>query len=307
VGLGTGGDISFFSTSHTDLVVDVEGYTAPSDGSGAGLYNALLAPARICDTRAMSSITSPNQCEGPGNVEGALGAAASKNVQVTNDTSIPDGATAAVLNVTVANPTAAGFLTVFPQGGRQPNASNLNYSAGQTTTNRVIVPLSASGMITVWSSAPADVIVDISGYYSAAGGTGTQFTPEAAPVRLCDTRPNNPSSLTGPASQCNSQTMTFGGDENVNVVGLAGVPANATAVVINLTGIAPSQPTFLTVFLGLGTPGGVIPGTSDLNPAVGEVRANMVVATINPKFGWITVANNTGSVDIAVDVLGWYS
>jgi hypothetical protein len=33
----------------------------------------------------------------------------------------------------------------------------------------------------------------------------------------------------------------------------------------------------------------------------------MVVATINPKFGFITVANNTGNVDIAVDVLGWYS
>jgi hypothetical protein len=307
VGIGTGGDLSFFSTSETELVVDVEGYTAPSDGSGAGLYNALLAPARICDTRAMSSFTLPNQCEGPGNADGSLGAAVPKDVQVTDGTTVPNGATAAVLNVTVANPTDGGFLTVYPQGGQRPNASNLNYAAGQTTTNRVIMPLSASGKITVWSSEPTDVIVDVSGYYSADGGTGTQFTAEAAPVRICDTRPDNPSNLTGPASQCNGQTMTLGGDENVNVVGLAGVPANATAVVINLTGIAPSQPTFLTVFLGIGTPGNVLPNTSDLNPATGETRANMVVATINPRFGWITVANNTGNIDVAVDVLGWYA
>jgi hypothetical protein len=307
VGIGTGGDVSFSSTSQTDLVVDVEGYTAPSDGSGAGLYNALLAPARICDTRAASSFTSPNQCEGPENGEGTLGAAASKNVQVTDGTSIPAGAAAAVLNVTVVNPVVGGFLTVYPQGAQRPNASNVNYATSQTTTNRVIVPLSANGKITVWSSEPADVIVDVSGYYSANAGTGTEFTAEPTPVRICDTRPSNPSNLTEPASQCNGQTMTPGGTENVNIVGLAGIPANATAVVVNLTGIAPTQQTFLTVFLGLGTPGNVIPDTSDLNPAAGETRANMVVATINPKFGFITVANNTGNVDIAVDVLGWYS
>jgi hypothetical protein len=45
----------------------------------------------------------------------------------------------------------------------------------------------------------------------------------------------------------------------------------------------------------------------DLNPAAGVVRANMVVATINPQYGWISVVNDTGTIDIAVDVLGWYS
>ena len=49
----------------------------------------------------------------------------------------------------------------------------------------------------------------------------------------------------------------------------------ATAVVVNLTGIQPSQLTYLTVF-----PGPTIPFSSDLNPAVGEVRANLVVATV---------------------------
>ena len=48
VGVGVGGGVSFFSHTQTDLVVDVEGYTAPSaaEGSGAGLYTPLSAPAR---------------------------------------------------------------------------------------------------------------------------------------------------------------------------------------------------------------------------------------------------------------------
>jgi hypothetical protein len=81
-----------------------------------------------------------------------------------------------------------------------------------------------------------------------------------------------------------------------------GVPANATAVVVNLTGIAPSASTFLTVF-----PGPSLPNSSDLNPAAGENRANLVVATVNQSTGKISVFNNTGSLDVIVDVLGWYS
>ena len=44
-----------------------------------------------------------------------------------------------------------------------------------------------------------------------------------------------------------------------------------------------------------------------VNPAFGETRANLVVATINPGSGKISVFNNTGSLDVIVDVLGWYS
>jgi hypothetical protein len=211
----------------------------------------------------------------------------------------------------VVNPQAAGYLTVFPQGSPKPFASNLDYTTGQVTANRVIVPLSTSGAtpgyMSIYSSSRADVVVDVSGYYTMAGGSGTTFTAAADPVRICDTRAGNPSNLTWPASQCNGDTMTQGGAVTVMVAGLAGVPVDAKSVLVNLTGIAPTQLTFLTVFPGPGILGWSIPGTSDLDPAAGEVRANMVVATINPQYGWISVVNDTGSIDIAVDVLGWYS
>jgi hypothetical protein len=315
VGIGSGGDVSFYSSVRSDLVVDVEGYTGPSalGGAGAGLYKALPSPARICDTRAgnPSNLTQApfNQCNGgTGNRGETLAAGGSLPVQVAgvND-GIPAGATAAVFNVTVANPSAAGILTVFPQDKTRPAAtSNVNYGAGQVTTNRVIVPLSTTGAlpgdITVYSSVAADVIVDVSGYYSAANGSGSQFTAEGPPVRICDTRLGNPSNLSGAPAQCNGHPIVSGTPLNLNIRGLAGVPPGATAVALNLTGIQPSQPTFLTVF-----PGPAVPVSSDLNPAVGEIRANMVVATINPGTGQISIFNLAGAVNVVVDVLGWYS
>jgi hypothetical protein len=304
VGVGISGEVSFASTGQTDLIVDVEGFTAPGPDPGSGLYNALTAPVRLCDTRAPSSFTPANQCDGPGLQAGTLVANGPKNVTVIGG-SIPSGATAAVLNVTVVNPVTSGFLTAYPQGATVPNASNLNFGAGQTTTNRVIVPLSASGKITLVSSARTNAIVDVSGYYSAAAGTGAEFTPEPAPVRICDTRAVTSFS---PQNQCSGEHVASGSANALSLKVTNGgavsdeVPSTATAVVVNLTGISPSASTFLTVF-----PGPTLPNSSDLNPAAGETRANLVVATVNHSTGKISVFNNTGSLDVIVDVLGWYS
>jgi hypothetical protein len=295
VGLGTGGDISIFSSSETDLLVDVEGYSASTIAAGAGLYNPLTSLIRLCDTRAMSSFTSPNQCNGPGAASGTLVAGGTKDVQVTNGTTIPTGATAAVLNVTVVHPSASGFVTVYPQGSDQPNASNVNFASGQATSNRVIVPLSDSGGITVASSAATDLIVDVSGYFSAAGGDGSQFTAASAPERICDTRTTSASNV------CTGRTIGPDGILTLSVSGVAGAPAHARAVVVNLTGVTPSEDTFLTVF-----PGPRVPNTSDLNLAAGGIRANMVVATISST-GTISIANQSGMTNVVVDLLGWYS
>lgn len=306
VGVGTNGQVSFLSSSRTDLVVDVEGYAspAPAAGPGSGLYNPLPLPVRICDTRAgdpsMLDSVPVNQCNGTYNTGTTLGAGGTRNVQVTGISAIPSGAIAAVLNVTDANPAAPGYLTVYPQGASAPTASNLNFGAGQVTGNRVIVPLSAGGGISVYSSARSDVIVDVSGYYSAAGisATGSQFNAELAPVRICDTR------ASAAHNQCSGRTIAAGQTLTVPVIGLAasGVPVGATAVVINLTGISPTQPTFLTVFAAPPRPA----ATSDLNPAVQEVRANLVVATLSHN-GTISIYNLGGNIDVVVDVLGWYS
>jgi hypothetical protein len=307
VGVGAGGQVSFFASTQTDLVVDVEGYASgtAAGGAGAGLYNALSSPVRICDTRAgnPSGLSFPNdQCNGSNGM--TLAANGILPVKVANINGIPAGATAAVFNVTVVNPQAAGFLTVFPQGSTKPFVSNLDYTRGLVTANRVIVPLSTSGAtpgyISVYSSAGADVVVDVSGYYTAAAGSGSQFSAEGAPVRICDTRGGNPSNLSGSAAQCNGTSLV--GTGTLQVSGLAGVPSGAKAVVINLTGVFPTAPTFLTVFPNLQPS----PLVSDLDQVPGDVGANLAVATLSPS-GTIEILNDTGSIDVVVDVLGWYS
>ena len=223
------------------------------------------------------------------------------SVQVSGNNGVAPGATAAVLNVTAVNPAGAGWFTVYPGAATPPTTANVNYAVGETTANRVIVPLSPSGTVSVYSYAASDVIVDVSGYYTPAGGVGSQFTAEPAPVRICDTRPGNPSGLSGGDAQCDNGTLGAGATKTIHVTGLAGVPSGTTAVVVNLTAISPTQSTYLTIF-----PGPSQPVVSDLNPAAGEVRANLVVAALSSN-GTISIYNNTGSVDVAVDVLGWYS
>ena len=48
------------------------------------------------------------------------------------------------MNVTVTDPTAGSYMTVWPKGEVQPTASNLNWSAGQTIPNAVTVKAIAS-------------------------------------------------------------------------------------------------------------------------------------------------------------------
>ena len=109
-------------------------------------------------------------------------------MQVTGDGGVPSGATAVVANVTVTGGTATSFLTAFPDGSVRPLASNINFSAGESVPNRVIIPLSSGGALDIYNaSGTVNAIVDVDGYFSST--TSGYFEP-LAPVRICDTRSN---------------------------------------------------------------------------------------------------------------------
>ncbi|MEV7583015.1 PKD domain-containing protein [Streptomyces erythrochromogenes] len=162
-----------------DLLADVTGYfdRAADDG-----YTS-LNPARFVDTR-----------EGLGTARGQVAGQGTFGVQITGRSGIPAGATAVALNVTVTNPREAGHLTVFPSGQAAPSTSSLNFTAGQTVANSVIVPVGADGKINIRNGAWAgtDVIVDVVGYYGAGSKAAfTSTTPgiwKGAPWRLMDSR-----------------------------------------------------------------------------------------------------------------------
>lgn len=284
VPVGGGGRVDFYNAAgSTDLVVDLEGYFAPAAaGSTVGSYLA-LSPARITDTRTGSGYPNAGATLGPGSTLA---------VQATGVGGVPPSGVAAVLvNVTVTNTTAAGYLTVYPAGVSRPSASNLNWTAGATVANRVLVPVGAGGQISLYNqNGSADVVVDVDGFFSTGtltGGNPSLFTA-IDPVRVLDTR------QTGTALGAGQAVL-------VQIAGLGGIPANAIAVAANVTVANTTAASYLTVY-----PGGIRPVASDVNWTTGQVVPNLTVATLSGS-GAITIYNNAGNTDVIVDAFGYFT
>ena len=306
VAVGDLGTITLYNNSGSvDVIVDLEGTVAPVT-SGPGLYTP-LSPARICDTRPVEPGTQVNPCNNQGH-GGTLGGNGRLNLQVAGQGGVPSsGIYAVALNVTTTAANSSSYLTVWPAGSAHPTASNVNWVAGQTVPNRVIVPVNRNGQVSLYNlQGSVDVVVDVNGWY--ADGTqspesGAQFTA-ITPTRTCDTRPNQPG--VG-SNQCNNGgsggTLSAGQSMPVQmVVGGGPVPDIATAVVLNVTVTGATAPGFLTAWPADGTQ----PPSSDLNWTAGETVANLVVVKLSSS-GQLDIFNSAGMTDVIVDVMGYYS
>lgn len=245
-----------------------------------------LSPARIEDTRPRSGY--------PGSGV-ALGPAGTLNVQVTGLAQVPaTGVSAAVLNVTAVDTTASTYLTAYPQGTTRPIVSNLNVASGQNLTNLVTVPVGAQGGVTIFNHAgTANVVVDLDGYYTS--------TPQATGLY----NPVNPLRVFGTLASGNA--IGTGVSSAVAVTGgSTGVPADASAVVVNVTAAGSTEASFLTVYPepNSGTP--TPPTSANLNFDAGQIIGNRVVVPAG-KNGDIELYNHAGSVNVDVDLYGYYT
>ena len=281
--------------------------TATSGGVAArGATYTAMNPFRIVDTRAQYCI----QCG-----SGHLTPYETRGIQVTGYSPpgyggaiVPSSATAAVLNVTAASATESTYLALFPTGTPFSGTSSLNAPIYGQAANLVTVALGTGGQVNVYNNdADVDVIVDVEGYYSNSGSASGEYHSLAAPVRVCDTRG-------GHGTSCNTGSDNPLGPASVRAVtvtgGSAGVPTDGTAaaVVMNLTGIVGTANTYLTVFPpnsvshACGTP----PTASNLNLPAGATQPNRVIVPVDPATGQVCVFNAAGSINLAVDVSGWY-
>jgi len=68
--------------------------------------------------------------------------------------------------VTATGPTSNSYVTVYPDGGTRPVASNLNFTAGETIPNLVVVPVGADGKVDFYNTAGSvNLVADLAGYY----------------------------------------------------------------------------------------------------------------------------------------------
>jgi hypothetical protein len=137
-----------------------------------------VSPTRIMDTRDPTNV----------GLAGPFVSPISQRLQVTGTIAtttgrqliVPPGSNGVVLNVTVVNPTANGFVSIRPGDAvGPPTTSSLNFVAGEVVANAVDVPVPTSGgragTIDITFDAfgtpgpTTDIVIDIVGYHTTTG------------------------------------------------------------------------------------------------------------------------------------------
>lgn len=118
-----------------------------------------LTPCRVIDTR------DPNgPYGGP-----VLGAGSSRIFLIRGRCGVPNTATAVSVNLTAVDPSANGYLTVYPSNLPLPSASTINFRTGLTRANNALVTLDTAGQVTASTGIPAGstthLVLDVNGYF----------------------------------------------------------------------------------------------------------------------------------------------
>jgi hypothetical protein len=276
-----------WNTANSSFLANADGSPAPATTTfvpASGRYTP-MTPVRVLDTR-----------NGTGGFSSKVGPGHAISVQLAGTGGVPStGVGAVAINITVTNPTAASYLTIFPTGSARPTASNMNYVAGDTVPNMVVAKLGTGGKVDVYNAVGStDVIFDVGGWYSDGSTSGGGTYGSLTPARVLDTR-NGTGAPTG--------RVAAGQSLSVQMTGHGGVPSSGVgAVVLNVTAVGPSAGSYLTVYPN----GSSVPTASNLNLSPGENVPNLVIAKVGAS-GKVNVYNAIGLTDVVFDVAGWYS
>ena len=283
---GVGGAISIYATNTTNVVLDINGYFAPVSGSTLAFYP--LTPCRIADTR---KDTFP-----PGLGVPHLSGGVERDFPVLSSSCIPAGINAQAYSFNFAAvPYPAlgyplGYLEVWPTDQKpQHPVSTLNNLTGTIVANAAIVPAGTSGEITVFATNDTDLVIDINGYFAAAG-TGGLSLYGVQPCRVIDTRKVG-------SGQPFSGTLS----PPVDVVDSpCGLPAAAQAYVFNASVV----PTGGLGYLTLWPDGTDRPTVSTLNAIDGWITNNMaIVPSTNGKVD----AYASGLTQLILDISSYFA
>ncbi|MDQ6795222.1 MAG: hypothetical protein M3067_10480 [Chloroflexota bacterium] len=291
--LGPGGTLSATYDSatagkFTHLVFDVTGYFVPG-ATGAG--HTPVTATRLLDSR-----------DGTGGYSTPFAMGVPRNFPVWTQGGVPVNAVAVTGNLTVTRQSSGGFVTLGPVSVADPPTSNLNYKFGDDRANGVSVKLSSTGEL--WAvfratstSARADVIFDVTGYYMAAGA-GYKYFP-LNPGRIMDTRPG--AVLSGLSGAQAGTTTT--GNRALDTAGHWGVPLDAKAITGNLTVTQPTKNGLIAIKKAAGDA-----LTSTLNFPAGDTRANGMTMPLNDLGDMLLLYRTAGggTTHLILDITGYF-
>ena len=282
------------------LLPGIAGVVADAPAAGAATTAGGfvgVTPKRLLDTRNAGNggCVAATENAGAGR---ALTVTGTSPITGIGDTTVPAGASAVALNVTVVSPTLPGYLTAYPTGATKPTASNVNYTAGQVVPNGVLVKVGTGGQINLFANAGCpQVIVDVVGYFEGTTPTLPGGFNGITPKRLLDTRnAGNGGCVNG------DRALTVTGTSAIPGIGDTTVPADASAVALNVTVAGPTLPGFVTVY----PTGATKPTASNVNFTAGQVVPNNVQVKVGAG-GQINLFASGGCPELIVDVVGYYT
>lgn len=148
----------------------------------------------------------------------------------------------------------------------------------------VAVSLGAGGIGLVGATSPADAVA---------------YVP-VEPCRLADTRAGEFN--VGPRNTPISTDETLGVQATGDNGECTGIPTSATGLQLNVTALGATDPTFLTIWGS-----GDRPNASHLNPSPGQPPTPNAVTTGLTAGGAINVYNLNGTVEVLLDIVGYYT
>ncbi len=276
--LATDRTVCLYTEAATHLLADLTG-TFETEGGAKG---KAVVPTRILDTRGTNGVAAMGKVE----------AGAVLTLQVAGRGGVPaSGASAATVNVTAVEPIADGYLTVWPCDRPQPNASSLNFTAGDAVPNLVTTRLSATGTICIFTTATTHLLADVGMWFGSQETTGFK---DLAPSRILDTR--NAIGVT------TSGKIPAYGVVHLQVTGHGGVPSSGvTAVAMNMTAVVPDADGFVTAW----PCDQAMPEVSNLNLQQGQTIPNAVTVKVAAD-GTVCVFTNA-TTHLLADVAGYYT
>ncbi|MBK5330726.1 MAG: hypothetical protein JJD93_02070 [Ilumatobacteraceae bacterium] len=267
--------VCVFSMVESDVLVDVTGsYT--TDPS-ALLFHP-QPPTRIYDSRVSGGVWAANE---------------------TRAITVPAGARAVAINVTITEPAASGFVTVFPCQAGLPVVSNLNYVGGQVVANLVQIG-ATDGQVCVYSRARTHIVVDLQGTYDASD-EGLHYQA-VAPTRLVDTR-SGVGSVFGRVAM---DVVSLGVYPSNAPVATTAVPGNVEALMVSMIAVSPRSSGWAEIGPCVEPAASTPYNSSTLNFVAADVVANQAITPTRVATGVDICTFATSPAFHVVDLTGWF-
>lgn len=308
-GAGAGKVSIWNAAGSVEVIADVMGYyLADGATTAGGFYQPLMVPERLLDSRVPGF-------GGPVLPGEALSVPVSfiDDFDPANVVNANPHIRALAVNITAVSPTRRGYLAAWDGVGAPPATSTLNFRGGTVTPNMAIVPVAPcadcgpeTGLPSISvvneSGGTVHFLVDIVGFYddgkladqNGLALDGSRFKP-MAPTRIVDTRRSlGTTAFKGRGTKSVKPAEAVAGPDTVSLV-------------TNTTAVAPSLPTYLTLWPDLSLFEIPMPVVSNLNAAKGQTVANATITDLGLSSTFTSafnIFNQQGAVNVLVDVMG---